>query len=146
VPEVQRPVENIVKDLLIVLAVKGDILEHHCEENDACAPDVSLAPIITSDYFGCHIIRSSKMLSEALVHIVSDFAACSKVYDLYNVTFSTAKQNVFGLDVTVDHVVGVQVFEHHDDLVDNSCTLPLSIATFLFPLGINLLEKLTTSA
>ena len=146
VSKVNTFIQYIVQNFLICFAVKRNTFQHHCKEDYTSAPNICFTAVVTSYDFRSDIIRRTKMFMQSLALFIINSCTCSKVNNFYNISFCIPKKYIFWLDITVNQIVGVQVLEYHNQLINNTCTLSFCKSHFLFSFGIHQLKQLATSA
>ena len=115
-------IPDIVKNDLLVWAVKWQLVGHHYVHDDTEAPNVDLLVIATKDILWGHEVRTTSRVTELLrcaIKRCPDLVRRSKVDQLYVKTINIIKHDVLKLYVAVTNFHTVHVIDCTEELIEN---------------------------
>mmetsp|Transcript_77511 Transcript_77511/g.107678 ORF Transcript_77511/g.107678 Transcript_77511/m.107678 type:complete len:486 (-) Transcript_77511:62-1519(-) len=139
--EVEGTLLDGLDNVGVRLTIEGRVTAKHDIQNDTRRPDIALLIVVLLQDFGSDVVRSTKLLSHLLA--LNKLSGGTKIYNFnLSILLLAGKQQVLGLQISVDNLSIVAVDNGRQDLLD-------VISSQLFgEVGKrdDLIEKLTTRA
>ena len=132
---------HLLHDILIRLTIEGRHTRKNDVSDDTGGPDIALLVVVLVENFRGNIVGRAELLVEVTVGVVDEGG--TKIDDLDLVELLVLfKEDVLGLEITMDNVGLVTIVDAGKDLLHENCAISLSEFTTLK----DFIEEFTTLA